>query len=344
MAALESFNGTTATRTIGKELERLGELGENARPEARALVAFIEDRSPVLQGRDEHDVIRIRALALGVLARIGPPPEAALLIAEQLDESDDPRSIAAAACAFKRLPGPKKWGLRGLITALRSEMMDEPLCLERSSTEGVPFGKLTTMRLEVLGALSFARGRWREALPVVAAEAKSAARAGTFHARIRQEAIKTLGEIESSIRKDASTAEPLCAACAADSASLVNSPWLAAGERENVLSTTAKFTSQDGRELTWADLTGQPTVVTFFYTHCVNPRRCDRTMALIGSLRKRLERDQNLVRSVRILCVTMEPTRDDPPALRRVCARSSTAGRRQPHVRPSRPDFAGRAC
>ena len=210
MAVLESFNGTTATRTIGKELERLGELGENARPEqGPAPVAFIEDRSPVLQGRDEHDVIPILcALALGVLARIGPPPEAALLIAEQLDESYDPRSIAAAACAFKRLPGPKKWGLRGLITALRSEMMDEPLCLE-CDTEGIPFGQLTTMRLEVLGSVR--SGPMCVALPVVAAEANSAVRAGTFHARIRQEAIKTLGEIESSIRKDASTAEPLCA-------------------------------------------------------------------------------------------------------------------------------------
>jgi cytochrome oxidase Cu insertion factor (SCO1/SenC/PrrC family) len=206
--------------------------------------------------------------------------------------------------------------LRGLISALRSETMDEPLCLVRSSTEGVPFEQLTTMRLEVLGALRSLGTDAREALPVVAAETKSVARAGTFHDRIRQEAIKTLGEIEASIRKDASMAEARCAACAADSAPLVSSPWLAAGERENVLSSSARFTVQDGRELTWGDLTGQPTVVTFFYTHCVNPKRCDRTMALVGSLRKRLERDQNLVRSVRILCVTMEPTRDDPPALR----------------------------
>jgi protein SCO1/2 len=314
LAELQSFDGTTAGPTIATRLERLAELGPEAEPEAAPLVRLIEDRSPLLAGRDEHDVIRLRSLALAALARIGPPPESALLIAEQLDESFDPRAIAAASRAFSRLPGKKSWGLRALMNAYRSEMMDEPLCLDRYRARDIVDGQGTTMRLEVLRALRSLKGEAREALPLIAATAKRQAEPGSLQDRLRREAQEALEEIGGAAVDDKPDAPSRCAACEADLPTMAASRWRTPGERDASVAPGTPLTAQDGHAFTWRELMDRPAVVTFFYTRCRNPNRCDRTMARVSELRRRLE-EEHLSSSVRLLCVTMEPDRDNPAVL-----------------------------
>jgi protein SCO1/2 len=311
---LQSFDGATSGPTIAARLERLAELGPPAAPLAAALVPLIEDRSPLFAGRDEHDVIRLRSLALAALARIGPPPESALLIAEQLDESFDPRAIAAAARAFSRLPGKKSWGLRALLNAYRSEMMDEPLCLDRYSARDVPVEQETTMRLEVLRALRSLKGDAREALPLIGETAKSNTAPGSLQERLRREAEEAMRAIADAAVDNEPDTSDRCAACEADAPSLAASRWRAPTERDASIPPGTALTAQDGRAYTWRDLTDHPSVVTFFYTRCRNPNRCDRTMARVSALRRQLQKER-VSSTVRILCVTMEPARDTPAVL-----------------------------
>jgi protein SCO1/2 len=337
ITALRACDGATDGRVVAGHLERLAGLPSAGSEEVAFLVRLVDDRSALFRNRDPHDVIRLRSLALAAIARIGPTAYSAAFIAQQLDESVDPRAVAAAARAFARLPGEKRWGLRPLRRALLTEMADEPLCLDRYGAHDATSAQLTTMRLEVVRALASLGSEAREVVPLLESAGRSRGQPGSFQERLAGEIDQALAQIRSSVTSDSRSAAAMeeCPECSQQLTGRLVSRWLQPGLRAPVSTGGLRLTDHDGDAWRWSELTGRPAAVTFFYTRCQNPNRCERTMSRITELRAALEKE-GLLSSVRLLCVTMEPAWDTPAVLREYATSHGLAGDR--NVRFLRPD------
>jgi len=61
--------------------------------------------------------------------------------------------------------------------------------------------------------------------------------------------------------------------------------------------------------------TGKITLLTFFYTYCVDPLGCPFARETLSALRDRLMADRNLARAVRFVGISCDPTTDTPEVL-----------------------------
>ena len=79
----------------------------------------------------------------------------------------------------------------------------------------------------------------------------------------------------------------------------------------------ARLLDPDGRLVRLAATTrGKITLLTFFYTYCIDPLGCPYAYNTLRSLRERLLRDPVLAAGVRFLSVSFDPSHDTPEALR----------------------------
>ena len=60
---------------------------------------------------------------------------------------------------------------------------------------------------------------------------------------------------------------------------------------------------------------GKITLLTFFYTYCVDPLGCPFAHTTLASLRDRVTGDRALARRVRFVSVSLDPTHDTPAAI-----------------------------
>jgi protein SCO1 len=71
-----------------------------------------------------------------------------------------------------------------------------------------------------------------------------------------------------------------------------------------------------GRSVNLSALTqGKITLLTFFYTYCVDPLGCPFAHTTLANLRDRVRSDPALVASVRFVSVSLDPTHDTPAAI-----------------------------
>lgn len=75
------------------------------------------------------------------------------------------------------------------------------------------------------------------------------------------------------------------------------------------------FVDEDGKPFTFADLRSHDVVLAFIYTRCQDARMCPLISAKFRQLQERLAG-----RNVRLVEVTLDPTYDRPPVLRRYAA------------------------
>ncbi len=61
--------------------------------------------------------------------------------------------------------------------------------------------------------------------------------------------------------------------------------------------------------------TGKVTLLTFFYTYCVDPLGCPFARETLSMLRDRILADRELARAVRFVNITCDPTTDTPNVL-----------------------------
>lgn len=72
---------------------------------------------------------------------------------------------------------------------------------------------------------------------------------------------------------------------------------------------------QDGRQTSFEErFVGRPSIVTFFYTRCENPRKCSLTIERLSQLQRRLA--EAGLQEVNLYAVTYDPTFDGPSQLK----------------------------
>jgi protein SCO1/2 len=151
------------------------------------------------------------------------------------------------------------------------------------------------------------------AAPVRPALVAMTAADGAFAPALRTELHKAIVAIEASARGD-SAADGCC--CAA-------SPLAARTQDAGVATddlTGLELQDQDGAKLSYGEFfLGQPSVVTFFYTRCMNPNKCSLNITKVGRLQRRLKAE-DLRHRVNVAVVTYDPAFDLPQRLRAYCA------------------------
>ena len=77
------------------------------------------------------------------------------------------------------------------------------------------------------------------------------------------------------------------------------------------------FVNQDGKTLHLTDFKGKAVLLTFIYTRCPNPDFCPRISGQFAAVENELAKSPADYAGTRLLSVTLDPTYDTPPVLRK---------------------------
>jgi cytochrome oxidase Cu insertion factor (SCO1/SenC/PrrC family) len=254
-----------------------------------ALVALLGERSPVYDGLGSAEAERLRARIFLALGDSALPPDALPFILEELETGADRVATAAAAIALRSASEPVAEAEPLLLKAMdRLALADAPF---------TPRSGRTALQevIATLAVLPCAGERSRQALGRLLASPLPSP-------RVRAEAERALAALDG--RDD----WPAVSCCAGTGPADPAPP--SADAR------AISLQDQSGGRLTFGEfLDGEPAVLAFFYTRCMNPERCTLTVTKLARLQAGLD-ERGLARSVRIAAITYDPDYDLPHRLR----------------------------
>jgi protein SCO1/2 len=309
---MHAFDGTTPAEDIASFVDRV-----RSRPMLRdGLVELLPEQSPIYSGRGANEAERLRGYILASFERIGLPPPALDYVLEELESGIHPYGVAAAAKALRGTQRvPAKAAPLLLQAIARIGLTDERVDFD--GWHGAPQGSCsTTALMEVFRTLAWLGPR---AAPVRPALVAMRAGDGAFAPALRTELHKAIAAIEDPVGGD-SAADDCCCAPRQPAARMPDAGVTADGDLAGL-----ELQDQDGARLSYGEFfLGQPSVVTFFYTRCMNPNKCSLNITKVGRLQRRLQ-TEDLRHRVNVAVVTYDPAFDLPPRLRAYCAERGVA-------------------
>ncbi|MBR0901354.1 SCO family protein [Bradyrhizobium liaoningense] len=260
-----------------------------ATPADRDLIALLHENAPVYQGKASSEVERLRALIMVGLVKAGFAGELLPYAIEEFESGTDAYAIAAAARVVRAAPNlPSDIGLLINRAAERVRRRNQFVSFEDGAP--APGHPPVTAVDEVMAALS--------ALDLCSRAAP--------------------GSVEENPASDLHRPVPVHAACChagRTSEAVERSP-------EPIVGTVAglgdiEMQDQDGRRALFGDLFAKRAgLAAFFYTRCMNPEKCSRTVSQLAEV-ARLIRGTKADGSVMIAGITYDPAYDLPERLRR---------------------------
>jgi protein SCO1/2 len=295
IAALLACNGSTDEHVVAAHLDRLRH--EPSADASRTLATLLPEQSPLYRGRGPNEVARLRTYLFATLADVGPPAEALPHVLGELRFGHRVDLLAASARAAGAMGSAARPAVPALLRILSPAFHDDQVCLNVYEAY-VPCADPTTARLEAVRALGRIGPQEREAVSAlrVLAESEPAGPAETELA-LRREAQRALSLTEETFASMHETHD-------------FASAWIASRERVISPFAATEFTAQNGRQLGFGELSGEPLAMTFAYTRCDNPNKCPVTIASMARLQRSL-RNARLDREVRLAVVTLDPQYDD---------------------------------
>ncbi|MBP2236293.1 protein SCO1/2 [Sinorhizobium kostiense] len=318
-------------QALAREIDRAAA----GRSPGEDLTRYFRDSDPIYAGLGSADVDRVRAYAFAALARTAP--EFGLAAArEEIGTGNAPGPVAAAARLVAALDAPDRVWLDVLAAAAqRLRGRDQKVWFDRIAAGTRPDISETAMTELARAFLMVARKNGLGAADC--AERIAAAPEG--FARAVREGLAA-GESEGPTMKkacccddEAATAPPSLSATEAASGRLAqalrNGAIIGAASSccdaaelghapAKILPAeiwAAPIEDQDGGEATLgARLLGRPSVLAFFYTRCMNPLKCSRTVSVLAATAQ-LAAAEGL--AVGIFGMTYDPSWDTPARLRR---------------------------
>jgi protein SCO1 len=109
----------------------------------------------------------------------------------------------------------------------------------------------------------------------------------------------------------------VCEICAKDSiavSSFTESDWYAPNNRKSLLTSDLSISLQSGTKRKVSEIFNRPTVLTFLYTRCENPRKCPLVASTVAELQKKLI-GTDLDGRVNVCVMTYDPEYDTPEVL-----------------------------
>jgi protein SCO1/2 len=281
--------------------------GLRASPDQReAVAALLAEQSPIYAGRSAGDAERLRGYLLASFETMGLPASAMPFVVEELQSGLNCHVVAAAAKAVrgsKDVPEQIVPLLLGAIDRLRDS--DDVVCFDRRAEPAADSPPITAL-MELFRTLGWLGPRACAAEAPL--KAMLAQRPSGFSVQVRGEIEKALAAVSGG----GVPAEARC--CTGRPAPIAFQP--AAEAPVGVDITAIELQDQDGAVFSFGDLFfGRPSVLTFFYTRCMNPNKCSLTITRLARLQKRID-EQGLQGRINVVGITYDPAFDQPRWLR----------------------------
>jgi cytochrome oxidase Cu insertion factor (SCO1/SenC/PrrC family) len=267
----------------------------------RELLPLLREDASIYRGRGTTETERLRAFVMAGIARAGLADELMPYIIEELETGTSPYTIAAAARAARgasSLPEKTAGLLLGAID--RISHLDEYVHLDIYPAP--PGAAHTTAIAEAIKTLAIAGPSGRAAIQSLF---DRAADGGYF-----SPAIVTL--LEAALNKEPYASHNCCERGAK----------AIAAEPQPMSRSTASLSqielqNQDGIRASFGQIFGGRTsVIVFFYTRCMNPDKCSRSIGQLARVHRLI--GQNLADSTAMVAgITYDPEYDLPERLHR---------------------------
>lgn len=266
------------------------------------LADMLAEQSPIYCGRSTAEAEQLRSYILAGFEQIGMPASVTAFVVEALQTGMSVHVVAAAARALRggeNLPANTTPLLLAAIERIRGH--DDVVRLDQQADDQ---DRPVTALMELFRTLAWLGARAAEA----EAPLKEMLRAqpSPFSARVR-------AEIETALAAVACghSAAPSC--CASEPPPISFAPPVATQSADIG---SIEMQDQDGTILTLDEfLAGRPSVLTFFYTRCMNPDKCSLTITRLARLQQ-LIAAAGMQGTVNVAALTYDPAFDLPDRLR----------------------------
>jgi cytochrome oxidase Cu insertion factor (SCO1/SenC/PrrC family) len=262
------------------------------------LAALLHEQSAIYQGLSANAAERIRGFIFASFETTGLPHSGLPFVLEELETGISPYTVAAAAKA-----------LRG-----STEIPDKTFVLLVTAAERIAAND-DLVQYETIDPTDRTVRRTSALAEIIHTIAESGPRARPLWARI--EAMASCGNMcpealaaieQACLRLSAQSGESCCCAAQAPIALPAKSPAPA-----NI--DDLALEDQSGETVTYGEFFyGCPSVVTFFYTRCMNPEKCSLTVSKLAALQRRLVAE-HLSGRINVGAVTYDPVYDHPRRL-----------------------------
>jgi len=292
---VREFDGATPTAEIVAYVDHLRTL----RDSGGDLVDLLPEQSPIYHGRAAGAAERLRGYILASFERTGLPDSAIAFVIEELEGGHNPYVIAAAAKAARGATTLPAQIVPLLLDAIeRIRQSDDVVYFECAAPSGNAAQPATAL-MELFRTLAWLGPRASIALPSLKAMLEC-------HPPAFSDAVRA--EIENAVSAlSRPSAAPSCCADEAMPARSVPSPQAPIEHIE--------LQDQNGVVFKFDDFfAGRPSLLTFFYTRCINPNKCSLTITKLARVGRRADAG-GLRGRINIAAVTYDPEFDLPRRL-----------------------------
>lgn len=273
----------------------------------RHLADLLYEGHPVYEGRSTNVMLRMRGYTMARFEQIGLPSTALTYVLEALESSFDPYMVAAAAKALRgmKLPHPQTTGY--LIKAIYNIWQhDQPISFSQYHVQW-PLKTYSTALVEIFTTIKWMGSYAQEFLVDLELILTDFGHHLSINNRLY------LNEAIAAVKNDDRVVEVECCdlhlSIHSDRSS--KKQYVDAKSFPNLI-----LEDQQGEQSHWGDFfEGKPTLLAFFYTRCMNPRKCTLTIQKLASIQSKLK-EHKLSDKIKVAAITYDPDHDTAGALK----------------------------
>ena len=273
----------------------------------RHLADLLYERHPVYEGRSTNVMLRMRGYAMARFEQIGLPNKALPYVLEALESSFDPYMVAAAAKALRGMKQPHPQTTAYLIKAIYNIWQnDQPISFSQYHVQW-PLKTYTTALIEIFTTIKW-MGNYAQKILVDLELILT-----DFGHHLNSNSRLHLSEAIDAVKIDDRVAEVECCDLPLNLQSVRSSKtqYVNAKSFPNLL-----LEDQQGEQFQWGDFfEGKPTLLAFFYTRCMNPRKCTLTIQKLAAIQSKLN-EHKISEEIRVVAITYDPNHDTVGALK----------------------------
>jgi cytochrome oxidase Cu insertion factor (SCO1/SenC/PrrC family) len=257
------------------------------------LVALLAEQSPIYRGLDTRDAERIRGFIFAGFETTGLPQGALPFVLAELETGINPYTVAAAAKALRGAAEISDRVFAVLVAAARRIAGKDDMVQYGRIDPGDRAAPRSSALAEILRSIAAAGPRARPLWqPLEAMAARG---------NVCTEAMAALEQALAHLSAEAG--EHCC--CEAPPPLEFPAKLATAPDIDDLA-----LEDQSGETFSYRDFFhGRPSVVTFFYTRCMNPQKCSLTISKLGALQRRFAAIDGRSR-INIAAFTYDPAYD----------------------------------
>lgn len=270
------------------------------------LADVLYERHPVYNGRSTNVMLRMRGYAMARFEQIGLPDKALPFVLEALESSFDPYVVAAAAKGLRGMKQPHPQTTSYLIKAIYNIWQhDQPISFSQYHVQW-PLKAYSTALMEIFTTIKWMGCHAQNCLADLELILTD------FGHHLNSNSRLYLSDAILAVKIDDRVAQAGCC----------NLPLNLQSDRSNKKHyVNAKsfpnliLEDQQGGQFFWADFfKGKPTLLAFFYTRCMNPRKCTLTIQKLASIQNKLK-EHKISDEIKVVAITYDPDHDTAGAL-----------------------------